>query len=84
MERRACPWNSGDYDIICDGSGILTFAVSRFGIAERKPPPAMYERKDSVLEFPRMRATQVESPQDVVRWISTPLLAIGNGAVDTR
>ena len=40
----------------------------------------MYERKGSVLEFPRMRATQVESPQDVARWISTPLLAIGNGA----
>jgi len=45
---------------------------------------SMYERKGSVLEFPRMRATQVESPQDVARWISTPLLAIGNGAVDTR
>jgi hypothetical protein len=42
----------------------------------------MYERKDSVLEFPRMRATQVESPQDVARWISTPWKWCGRYALD--
>ena len=68
-----------------DSKKVGSWSVTNpFDYRRAQASASMYERKGSVLEFPRMRATQVESPQDVARWISTPSLAIGNGAVDTR